>query len=407
MDIATYVNSMRDPAGLPFYPIVFQFLLVLTFALHIIMVNLVVGSTFLAIWEIWKRDSFGLRLSKALGRVITVGMSIAIVLGVAPLLFVQVIYDPFWYTATTLSAFWALLFLVVITLAFYAGYGFYLGNRKAEVNTAKTGWALVAAGLLLFTALFIHMLSMEQLMPQHWKEWIISANGVVSYSGGEFHGVEFGRLLHILIPSFAVTGVFLMLYAAYFKDRGDYDPEYLEYVGQKGAWMAFWASALAIGAGFWWLGLIPQEFHFARNPFFLAGAILGVATTAYIGASVYRPQERAIPSALLMFLTVFVMCCAREALRMKHMSQAGYSIYNYPVNADWPSTILFFATFIMGLFVLYFPAVAAFEAGKVRSGQVATLDPYIGRKAVSAMIAWFVIVAGLGIIVSLKNGVLF
>ncbi len=407
MDIATYVNSMRDPAGLPFYPIVFQFLLVLTFALHITMVNLVVGSTFLSIWEIWKRNSFGLRLAKALGRVITVGLSVAIVLGVAPLLFVQVIYDPFWYTATSLSAFYALMFLVVITLAFYSAYGFYLGNRNADVASAKTGWALVAAGFLLFTALFIHMLSMEQLMPQHWKQWIVSPSGVVSFSGGEFHGIEFGRLLHFLIPSFAVTGVFLMLYSAYFKDREDYDPDYLDYVGKKGAWMAFWASAIAIGAGFWWLGLTPTGFHFARNPIFLAGAILGVVTTAYLGTSLHKPQERAIPSALLMFSSIFVMCCAREALRMKYMSKAGYSIYNYPVNTDWPSTLLFFATFAMGLFVLYFPALAAFEAGRTKSGQVATLDPSIGKKAVSAMIAWFVIVAGLGIIVSVKNGVLF
>ncbi len=407
MDIATYVNSMRDPAGLPFYPIIFQFLLVLTFAMHITMVNLVVGSTFVAIWEVWKKNEHGLRLAKALGRVLTVGMSIAIVLGVAPLLFVQVIYDPFWYTATTLSAFWALMFLVVITLAFYAGYGFYLGNRNADIDSAKTVWALVAGGLLLVTALLIHMLSMEQLMPQHWKDWIVSANGSVSYAGGEFHGIAFGRLLHFLLPSFAVTGVFLMLYSAYFKDREDYDKAYVNYVGQKGAWMALWASVLAIGAGFWWLGLIPSDFHFVRNPLFLLGAAMGVATTAFIGSSIFKPQERAIPAALLMFGTIFVMCCAREALRMKHMSQAGYSIYNYPVNADWPSTILFFATFIMGLFVLYFPAVAAFQAGRAKAGQVVTLDPCIGRKAVSAMIGWFVIVAGLGIIVSIKNGVLF
>ncbi len=407
MDLATYVNAMRDPAGLPFYPIVFQLLLVLTFALHIIMVNLVVGSTFLAIWEIWKRNEYGLKLSKALGRVLTVSLSIAIVLGVAPLLFVQVIYDPFWYTANTMSAFWALMFLVVITVAFYAAYGFYLGNRKSDVTSAKTGWAWVTAGFLLCTGLFIHMLSMEQLMPQHWKEWIVASSGMVSYAGGEFHGIEFGRLLHILIPSFAVTGVFLMLYSAYFSGREDYDEAYLDYVGKKGAWMAFWASAIAIGAGFWWLGLIPADFHFARNPFFLLGAILGVVTTAYIGASISNPKKRALPAAGLMFLTIFIMCCAREALRMKYMSLAGYSIYNYPVNPDWPSTILFFATFVMGLFVLYFPAIAAFQAGRVKAGEIATIDPAIGRKAVAAMIGWFVIVAGLGIIVSLKNGVLF
>lgn len=407
MDIATYLNTMRDPAGLPFYPVIFQFLLVLTFALHITMVNLVIGSTFVAIWEIWKKNEYGLKLAKALGRVLTVGMSIAIVLGVAPLLFVQVIYDPFWYTATTLSAFWALMFLIVITLAFYAGYGFYLGNKKADTNSAKTGWAWVAGGLLLLTALLIHMLSMEQLMPQHWKQWVVSSSGSVSYSGGEFHGIEFGRLLHFILPSFAVTGVFLMLYSAYFQDREDFDKAYLDYVGRKGAWMALWSSALAIGAGFWWLGLVPNNLHFARNPLFLLGAIMGVTTTAYIGSAVYKPKERAISSALLMFGTIFVMCCAREALRMKHMAIAGYSIYNYPVNADWPSTILFFATFVMGIFVLYFPALAAFKSGRIKAGEVATLDPSLGKKAVSALIGWFVIVAGLGLIVSIKNGTLF
>ncbi len=407
MDLSVYLNSMRDAAGLPFYPIVFQVLLVLTFSVHIVMVNLVLGSSFLAVYEVSRKSEFGARLSKALGRIITVGLSIAIVLGVAPLLFVQVIYDPFWYTATSLSAFWALMFLVAITLAFYSSYGFYLGNKKSSPGEMKARWAYVAIFFLLLTALFIHMLSMEQLTPEKWKAWIISKEGFVSFSGGEFHSVNLGRLLHFIIPSFAVTGVYLMLYASYFSEREDYDSNYLDYVAKRGANLALWASVLTVASGFWWLGTIPKDFSFAQNPFLIIGAVLGIITTAYLGAAYLSPGKRAKNAAILMFLTIFFMSCAREGLRMHYMNKVGYSIYNYPLNVDWPSTILFFATFIMGLFVLCFPAAAAFKAGKAPKGQVVIINPTIVRNSLYLMIAWFVVVAGLGIVISLKNGTLF
>ena len=407
MDITTYLNSMRDPAGLPFYPTIFQILLVLTFALHITMVNVIIGGIFVAIKELFKRTEYSLRLAKALGRVITVSLSIAIVLGVAPLLFVQVIYDPFWYTATTMSAFWALMFLVVITIAFYSSYGFYLGNKKANRENAKAHWAVVAAIFVIFTALFIHMLSVEQLNPMEWKSWIVGPDGKVSFAGGEFHNIQLGRLLHFIIPSFAVTGIFLMLYSIYFSKRDDFDKSYLEYVSKKGANLALWSSILGIASGFWWLGIIPKSFNFAQNPFFLTGAILGIMTTCYLGAAYLNPQKYAIRSAIFMFITIFLMSCAREALRMDYMKQVGYSIFNYPLNIDWPSTILFFATFIMGLYVLSFPIVAAFKAGQASKDEVVTINGNLAKSSVALMIAWFGIVVAIGIVVSLKNGTLF
>ena len=406
MELSTYLNMMRDPAGLPFYPIVFQALLVFTFALHITMINLVAGAIFVAITEIGKRSEFGIRLAKAMGRVITVGFSVAIVLGVAPLLFVQVIYDPYWYTATTMSAFWAMLFLALVTAAFYAGYGFYLGNKDSAPATGRDGMAWLAALMVIAAGLIIHMLSMEQLLSGHWKEWVVS-EGTVSFAGGEFHGVSFGRFAHFILSSGAVIGVFMMLYAWYFRDRADYEPDYLDYVGRQGVKIAVWSTLASVGAGFWWFGTVPEEFMFARNPFFLAGAIMGVCALIYIAGSAARPAERAVPSAIFLFLTILVMCCAREGLRMDYAGAAGYSIFDYKLNVDWPSTILFFATFVMGLVVLWFPAVAAYKAGQAKPGEVVELDPRLGKMAVGLLIGWFAVVAGLGIVVSLKNGMLF
>lgn len=407
MELSLFLNNMRDPAGIPFYPVLFQVLMVLTFAMHITMVNLVIGSTFVALWEAAKKTDNSLRLAKALGRVITVSLSIAIVLGVAPLLFVQVIYDPLWYTANTMSAFYAMLFLVLVTGGFYAAYGFYLGNRKADTSTFSAGWAWLALILMLLAALIIHMLSMEQLMPEEWKGWIITSQGSYLTDGGQFHGIAPGRLLHFMLSSFAVTGVFMMLYGVYFKERPDFDQVYLDYVMRRGAGIAFSFSVVAAVAGFWWAGEIPAEFNFFRNPFFLAGATGGIALTAYLGMAHFNPEKYAVRAAIAMFAVIFVMCAAREGLRMDYASVFGYSVFDYKVNVDWPSTILFLATFVMGLCVLCFPAMAAFKAGRAPTGEVVNIDAAHGKRAVAMMIIWFAVVAGLGIVVSLRNGTLF
>ncbi len=407
MDLSLFLNNMRDPAGVPFYPFLFQVLMVLTFAMHITMVNLVVGSTFVALWEAAKKTDYSLKLARALGRVITVSLSIAIVLGVAPLLFVQVIYDPFWYTANTMSAFYALLFLVLVTGGFYAAYGFYLGNRKSDASSFTTGWAWLALIFMLLAAVLIHMLSMEQLMPAQWKSWIITPEGHYLTDGGRFHGFALGRFLHFILPSFAVTGVFMMLYAVYFRKRPDYDPAYLDYVARRGVGTAFAFSVVAVSLKKRWAGEIPGEFSFLTNPFFLAGAIGGIALTAYLGMAHMNPDKYAVKAAIAMFVVIFIMCAAREGLRMDYAAAAGYSIFDYEVNVDWPSTLLFLASFVMGLCVLCFPAMAAFRAGRAPAGEVVTIDAAHGKRAVTMMIIWFVVVAGLGIVVSLKNGTLF
>ena len=114
MDTNLMIQTLQDPMGVPFYPVVFQGLSILTFALHILFVNLVLGGALIAAWGYFSSDQRWQKLSRMLAKVTTINISIAIVLGVAPLLFVQVIYDPFWYTSNLLSAWWAMLFLAAL-----------------------------------------------------------------------------------------------------------------------------------------------------------------------------------------------------------------------------------------------------------------------------------------------------
>lgn len=401
MELTTYLNAMRDPSGVPFYPVVFQFFLVLTFALHIMFVNFLLGGVVVSIWARIKGTPNSLRLSKALARASTINASLAMVLGVAPLLFVQVIYDPFWYTANSMSAYWAMAFLLLLAVAFTASYVFYLsGKDKAP---GASGWAILALLALLAAGAVIHALSVEQLLPHMWKSWLISGNNVDA-SGKSLYAFEWHRFLHFMAPSIAMAGVYLMLYAWFFQGRKDYDNGYLQETAKTGANIALYATAAQIVIGLWWLFSIPMDLAFYKNPFFLIGAGLGAAFFLFLMTARANPIKNAPITGLIAFLTIFFMSYAREALRMAYTGKAGYSIFDYKLSMDWGSTVLFLGTFVMGLIVMSYPIMVAVQVAK--NGKESNNEG-LAKLATALPVVWFLVVAGLGIVISLKNGTLF
>ncbi len=107
------------------------------------------------------------------------------------------------------------------------------------------------------------------------------------------------------------------------------------------------------------------------------------------------------------FVAVLLMGFAREALRSEYTAQVGYSIFDYKLNIDWGSTILFFATFLGGMVVLAYPAAVAYHAGKSDVPLTEDKAEGLGKVAYALPIIWFMIVAGLGVFISVKNGTLF
>ena len=131
--------ALMDPAGAPAHPLVFLVLGVVTFALHMTAVNVMLGTLGLAAVGSFSSNPYWQRLSGALGTTAKAAVAVAIVLGVAPLLFVQVIYDPFWYTSNVISAWWLLGFLAVLTVAYLALYRWYgLTHSYADDGTPSS-----------------------------------------------------------------------------------------------------------------------------------------------------------------------------------------------------------------------------------------------------------------------------
>lgn len=402
MDIGAMLKTLQDPMGVPFYPVVFQALLVLTFALHILFVNFAIGTSFLSVYGHLKRDERWNRLSGSLARATTVNVSMAMLLGVAPLLFVQVLYDPFWYASNNLSAAWVMGFIGIMMLAYGLAYAFYLGKKSGK-GTGIAAYGIVSFALFLLAGVIMHALGYQLLQPEKWLAWYAKGNPVDT-SGTSLHAFQLPRFLHFLVPSFSMTGIFLMLYAWYFKSREDMEKGYLDWVGKTGAEMAFLFTAVQSIIGFWWLLALPGEFRFFANPFLLAGAVLGAALLFFLYAARKDPARFAVPAGVAAFLAILGMACAREALRMKYAGRFAYSIFDYKVNLDLGSTALFFSTFAMGLVIVSYLLAVAFQSGRVAGPYEASPSLHkLGRASIVLLILWIVAVAGLGIVITVRN----
>jgi hypothetical protein len=113
------------------------------------------------------------------------------------------------------------------------------------------------------------------------------------------------------------------------------------------------------------------------NPFFLIGAATGICLLALLYAAQKDPVRYAIPSGLGAFLTIFGMSYAREALRMQYLNRFSYSIFQRKLNIDWGSTLLFLATFVLGLVVISYLVLVVYKSGRVE-GQYGASSPMHG-----------------------------
>jgi len=403
METAATLKFLQDPMGVPFYPVVFQALMVLTFSLHIVFVNLTLGTIFLAVLGRLKTGERWGRLASAMAQCSTVNISLAILLGVAPLLFVQVIYDPFWYASNNLSAAWVIGFVFIMMAGYSATYLFLSGEKTRKRNTLFGATAFV---LFLLAGFIMHVLGFQALQPEKWLGWYTS-HGAAATAGTVLHDFSLPRFLHFIIPAFAVTGVFLMLYAWYFRVRPDIDRAYLDWAGRLGAKMAFHATTAEILTGLLWLLVIPGELRFYANPFLHAGLLLGFALLGLLfmaQRSDDAAQRLAIPAAAATFVTILEMSAAREALRMAYLKRFDYSPFSHHLNLDWPSTALFFGTFALCLSVLAYLLTVVFSAGRVAGRFEAgpRLQSW-GRVSIGLLAAWIVVVVGLGVAVTLRH----
>ncbi|MCW3466728.1 c-type cytochrome [Chitinophaga nivalis] len=199
----------RDiPLALPLPEWALVVLLVLSFLLHLIFVNLMLGGSILTLWAQIK----GLKnreydiLAHEIAKTITVNKSLAVVLGVAPLLSINTLYTVYFYSANALTGLMWISIIPLVTLAFLLTYLHKYTWHQLE-NNKPLHITFIAAAVLVF--LFIPLIFLVNinlmLFPEKWG----TIKGFVS---ALLLPNVFPRYLHFICASLAVTGLFLFWY---------------------------------------------------------------------------------------------------------------------------------------------------------------------------------------------------
>ncbi len=389
---AEMLYALRDVAGVPSHPLLFLLLGVVTFALHIGAVQVMLGSAALVLFNAFSADSMRRRLAAAMLSTAKIAVSVAVVLGVAPLLFVQVVYDPFWYTSNVLSAWWAIGFIVLLILGYLALYVFYGRNHHlADARTpARSGWAMVAAlALFLVVGFIMHVLTQQMLSPEKWLQWY-APGGVIEPSGRRIHDYNLWRYAFFIALSAPVTGAWLLAYRRYLAAGHRTEAAYLQWVDAlaRRLLLAGGAVALVLLAG--WMMTLPAALAgFAASPVVLLSAVLLLAVVALpwlLGARTLNTSLGYAPLALGV-VALIAVGALREVLRYSVLQGVhGYDPLDYTVHVDWYSTVLFFSTFALigGITLAYFLTIA-WKVGHTPAGRVYTPSPAVDRLGTAAI----------------------
>lgn len=410
---AQALYALRDVAGVPSHPVIFLILGVVTFALHIAAVQILLGASGLTIWGALSKDYNKRRLAQSMVFVAKVMLSVAIVLGVAPLLFVQVTYDPFWYTSNVLSAWWVIGFLVFLTVG--ALLWFFFNSKNHHLTTEKTfcpGSAILAVALFLLVGFIMHVLTNQMLSPDKWMQWY-APNGVIDTSGRGIHDFNLARFLFFISLSAPVIGAVLVAYRRYYMPRlGDKELDmtqtYLDWAGNLGQNLIMFGGVVSVVIGIWWMATLPDQVAaFALSPWVMLSLGLLLAFVAFALWVRMGKMDTLWAYAVLPVgaVALIMVAAAREILRYDIlMGQHGYDVFSYPVNMDWYSTLMFFGTFlIVGGGVLAYMLTVAWKAGQTQG--VYTPGPILSRMGdigIALIVLWIVQYFAVGLYVWLS-----
>lgn len=208
----TLLQTTAIPRDLPLdLPLPEPFLiavLIISFLLHIIFVDLMVGGVLLTLWaEIkgLKNKDYDL-LAHEIAKTVTVNKSIAVVLGVGPLLSINVLYTVYFYSANALTGMMWLMLIPLITVAFLLTYLHKYTWHKLENNKALHISIIAAAAVLLLFIPFIFLTNVNlMLFPDKWSQ-------VKGFLSAMMLPNVFPRYFFFIFSTIAVTGLFLFWY---------------------------------------------------------------------------------------------------------------------------------------------------------------------------------------------------
>ena len=342
-----------DPLPLPGPVWLFTALLLVVFTLHVAAMNSALGG---GIWTLWNylrgrhsEHPYSRRLANELAQLLPTFLAFTVTLGVAALLFVQVLFGNFLYTSSILIG---SLWLAVIPLVMVAYYGFYYFSYTAEQGKSASGVVLAISVCVLLSIAFIFVNNMTlMLSPGRWLAMYRAHPNGWNLNLGDHSVIP--RYLHIINGAIALFSAIL---AHLGMRKMKADAAYGRWLVQRAALVFAACTGLQFLLGMWLLLAIPREIAMVllRDP--LAGAVFGLSLISVISAMLMillgSLSEKPSPLVHIGFgmtlVTLLLMVSLRYLLRLAYLKPY-VSLGALAVRSQIGVIVLFLILFVGGL----------------------------------------------------------
>ena len=328
----------------------FQVLLTTTWVVHILLMNALVGGVVVTVIGGLRRTGPGAVAARdAAGRVPTL-VALTVNVGVAPLLFMQVLYGHLFYSSSIVMAGWWFAIIPLLIIGYYAAYGVAFKYDAAR----RPFLSIVTLIVLLFVAFMWTSNNTLALNPARWTVWFDRPDGSFL---NLTEPTVWPRWLHMIVGAVSVGGLYLALVHDNRVRGGDTDAAAV----RDWALRFFTHGSLAtMLVGVWWLMALPEPVM----KLFMGGSIFAsVVLVAGMGLGIYAVvaafHKKVRLAVWLLVATVLVMAILREIVRGGHLAD----IFHPRDLASAPQVsplIFFLAVFAVGIgCVVYMLKLAA------------------------------------------------
>lgn len=333
-----------DMLGSPMPPVLGQFLMALTLAAHWAFLAMTFGGA-VAYMLGGRGDSEIIgEVRKKLAAFLPFGLSMAMTLGIGPLLFVQVLYGNFFYTANILMGYVWLGLLVLMIANLYL---LFIAVRRIKRGRSVR---LIGGLVLVFMALSAFILASNGTLAQNPQDWesFRQNPGTIPYQGDP---TILPRWLFALSALLCGGGLFVALFMR------------IGLAIDSGSWRKAVGRPLIASAagglgvlvfGFWGGLALPKAMRAnllgSFESVFAYVAILGFVVASALAYSSLKSLSlrTMLLSAGALFVGLFSTAALRDTLRRIALGEY-VNLGQVPVHSQWSSFVLFAVILVLGL----------------------------------------------------------
>lgn len=334
----------------------FYVLLMLTFLLHILVMNAMLGGGIIALISTFRGGEKNTLLSREFSYKWPYTIAFAVNMGVAPLLFVQVLYGQFIYSSSILMAVWWFSIFTMLILAYYSAYIY--DFKFAALGGLRIFMIEFSVVILLIVGfLFTNNMTL-MLQPDRWFAFFNNSGGTLLNLTDP---TIIPRYLHFVIGSIAVAGLYLALIGHFDFAKSTIKKEILI---DKGLYYFTVATSIEIVFGFWFLLALPKEVmmvFMGRSAHGTGMLFIGIVLTLI--ALYFSHTKRLISTCVCTLLLMIDMIFMRDLVRVAYLKPY-FQVSDLTVTSEYSSLALFLVTFVIGLAMIGYMLKLAFGCRK-------------------------------------------